>query len=192
VARQRQKGGNTKSAVKIYDSLPIPICRSIQIFGFLVRTAIAKPKLVLALVVLLLAALAGTITYTGYLVIGVLAEYLDTGRFLAGLLLAVVFARFPVIRERKLRLVGLLPKPVRRPLIVSLVAFCLGHFVWQGDTAPALFTGFATVFLLGFPWLRKTLFDRVLGSVSQFVPGRRPPKATDDMVIEGEFKEKKE
>jgi len=181
-----------ESTVKIYDSLSIPIFRSTQILGFLVRTAIAKPKLVLVLVVLALAALAGTITYTGYLVIGVLAEYLGTGRVLAGLLLGVVFARFPLIRERRLRLVGLLPKPVRRPLMVSLVALCLVHFVWHGDTVPALFTGFVTVFLLGFSWLRRTLFDRALASVFKFVPGRRTPKPADDMVIEGEFKEKKE
>ena len=75
--------------------------------------AIGKPKLVLALVVALLAVLAGTITYTGYLVIGVMAEYLGTGRFVAGLLLGILFARFPSVSQGKLRLVGLLPKPVR-------------------------------------------------------------------------------
>jgi hypothetical protein len=58
--------------------LSLFICRSIQILGFLVKLAIGKPKLVLALVVALLAVLAGMITYTGYLVIGVVAEYLGT------------------------------------------------------------------------------------------------------------------
>jgi hypothetical protein len=138
--------------------------------------AIGKPKLVLALVVALLAVLAGTITYTGYLVIGVIAEYLGTGRFVAGLLLGILFARFPSVSQGKLRLVGLLPKPVRRPLMVTLVALCLLHFVWQGDYVPAVFT----------------LFDRVSSSFFKFMPGRRPPERSDDMVIEGEFKERKE
>ncbi|MEM8513423.1 hypothetical protein RCH14_002753 [Massilia sp. MP_M2] len=154
--------------------------------------AIGKPKLVLALVVALLAVLAGMITYSGYLVIGVVAEYLGTGRFMAGLLLGVLFARFPSVSQGKLRLVGLLPKPVRRPLIVTLVALCLLHFVWQGDYVPALFTGFVTTFLLAFPWLRKTLFDRVSSSLFKFMPGRRAPEHSDDMVIEGEFKERKD
>lgn len=154
--------------------------------------AIGKPKLVLALVVALLAVLAGTITYTGYLVIGVVAEYLGTGRFVAGLLIGILFARFPSVSQGKLRLVGLLPKPVRRPLMVTLVALCLLHFVWLGDYVPALFTGFVTAFLLAFLWLRKTLFARVSSSFSRFMPGRRPPERNDDMVIEGEFKERKD
>ena len=131
-------------------------------------------------------------TYTGFLVIGVLAELLGTSRFLAGLLLGVLFARFPWISKGKLRIVGILPKPVRRPLVVSLLALCLLRFLAQGETVPALFTGFATAFLLAYPWLRKVIFDRMLSSVFPFSASRNPRKGIDDSVIEGEFREKKE
>ena len=129
--------------------------------------------------------------YTGFLVIGVLADQLGTGRFLAGLLLGAVFARFPWIRNGKPRIVGLLPKPVRRPLILAILAFCLLHFVWQDDYVPAVFIGVTMAFLLTFPWLRRVIFDRLLGSVFKFT-GRNPAKPTDDTVIDGEFREKKE
>lgn len=149
------------------------------------------PKLMIALAVLTLIVLASTMTYTGFLVVGVLADYLGTGRFVAGLLLGAVFARFPWASKGKLRIVGLLPKPVRRPLIVSLLALCLLHFLWLGHYVPAAFTGLTTVFLLAFPWLRKALFDRIVASVFKFA-GRSPAKSNDDMVIDGEFREKKD
>jgi len=130
-------------------------------------------------------------TYTGFLVIGVLADYLGTGRFVAGLLLGILFARFPAISKGKLRIVGLLPKPVRRPLMVSILALCLLTFVVRGDYVPVLFTGFATAFLLAFPWLKRVMFDRISSSVFKF-RGQQPRNAADDMVIDGEFREKKE
>jgi len=139
----------------------------------------------------LLAALAGTLTYTGFLVIGVLADHLDTSRAVAGLLLAAVLARFPWIRNGKLRIVGLLPPPVRRPFMVVLLALSLLHFLWQGEYVPAAFTGFTTAFVLGFPRLRRSIVDRSLSSVFPFA-GRKRPDSTDDTVIEGEFREKKE
>lgn len=144
-----------------------------------------------ALAFLVLAALASTMTYTGFLVIGVLADYLGTGRVVAGLLLGALLARFPWIRNGKLRIGGLLPKPVRRPFIVSLLALCLLHFLWQGEYLPAGFTGFATAFVLTFPWLRRAMFDRMLSSVSAFA-GRKPFDSTDDRVIDGEFRERKD
>jgi hypothetical protein len=149
------------------------------------------PKLTIAAAFLVLAALAGTMTYTGYLVIGVLADYLGTGRVVAGLLLGVLFARFPWISKGKLRIVGLVPKLVRRPLIVSLLALSLLHFLWRFDYVPAAFTGFAMAFLLAFPWLRRAVLERTLSSVFKFA-GNTPPKSTDDMVIDGEFREKKD
>lgn len=157
----------------------------------MINAAIRSPKLTLAVALLLLAALAGTMTYTGFLVIGVLAAHLGTSRFLAGLLLAVLFARFPSISKGKLRIVGLLPKPVRRPLMAGILALCLLNFVWLGDSVSAIFTGFTLAFLLGYPWLRRTLFDRIVASASRF-SGRRPANDSDDMVIDGEFREKKE
>lgn len=130
-------------------------------------------------------------TYTGFLAVGVLAAHLGTSRFLAGLLLAALFARFPWVSKGKLRIVGLLPKPVRRPLMAGILALCLLNFVWLGDSVSATFTGFTLAFLLGYPWLRRTLFDRILASVSTFT-GRRPANSRDDMVIDGEFREKKD
>jgi len=139
-----------------------------------------------------LAALAGTMSYTGFLVIGVLSDHLGTGRAMAGLLLGALLARFPWISKGRLRIVGLLPKPVRRPFIVSLLAFCLLRFLLQGEYVPALFTGFTTAFLVTYPWLRKTAFARLLSPVSAFSFGKNARESTDDTVIEGEFREKKE
>ena len=149
------------------------------------------PKLMLALALLLLVALASTLTYTGFLVVGVLAEYLGTGRVVAGLLLGALFARFPWVSKGRLRIVGLLPKPVRRPLIVGILALCLVNFLVRGDYVPAGFTGFAITFLLTFPWLRRAIFDRLLSAVVKFT-GHHRPKSNDDMVIDGDFREKKE
>jgi hypothetical protein len=141
---------------------------------------------------LLLAALASTMTYTGFLVVGVLADHLGTGRVMAGLLLGALFARFPRVSQGKLRLVGLLPKPARRPLLVGILALCLLNFLARGEYVPAAFVGFTTAFLLGYPWLRRALFDRILSSVFKFT-GRTPRKSTeDDRVIDGEFREKKD
>jgi hypothetical protein len=158
------------------------LSRGTQILGFLIRTAIRKPKPAIAVALCVLAALAGTMTYAGFLVVGVLADHLGTGRAMAGLLLAGVLARFPWIRQGKLRIVGLLPKAVRRPFIVSLFAFCLLSLIIQGEYVQALFTGFATVFLLVYPRLRKNIFKA----------GKSPREGTDDKVIDGEFREKKE
>lgn len=130
-------------------------------------------------------------TYTAFLVVGVLAEHLGTGRVMAGLLLGVLLARFPWISKAKLRIVGLLPKPARQPFIVGLLALCLLNFLWRGEYVPAAFTGFATAFLLAYPSLRRAIFDRMLSSVFKFA-GRNPSKSTDDGVIDGEFRERKE
>ena len=139
----------------------------------------------------MLAALAGTMTYTGFLVIGVVADYLGTGRIAAGLLIGALFARFPWVNKGRLRIVGLLPKPVRRPLIVSILTLSLITFVARGDYVPALFTGFATAFVLAYPWLRRTIVDRISSSVFRFA-GQNRPERVDDTVIEGEFRERKE
>lgn len=149
------------------------------------------PKLMLAVALLLLVALASTLTYTGFLVVGVLAEQLGTGRIVAGLLLGAVFARFPWISKGRLRIVGLLPKILRRPLIVGILALCLLNFLVRAEYVPAGFTGLAIAFLLTFPWLRRAIFDRILSAVVKST-GHNRPKSTDDMVIDGEFREKKE
>jgi hypothetical protein len=148
------------------------------------------PKRTIAVALLVLAALASTMTYTGFLVVGVLADYLGTGRVMAGLLLGILFARFPRVSNGKLRLVGLLPKPVRRPLIVSIIALCSLTFLARGEYVHAAFTGFAMAFLLTYPWLRRAMFDRMLSSVFKFA-GKNPRNDTDGTVIDGEFREKK-
>lgn len=150
------------------------------------------PRLTIAIALFVLAALAGMMSYTAFLVVGVLADHLGTGRVVAGLLLGALLARFPWISNGKLRIVGLLPKPVRRPLIVSLLALCLLSFLSRGEYVSASFTGFATAFLVTYPWLRKTIFDRTLSSVFKFAGGQNPLKRTDDTVIDAEFREKKE
>lgn len=169
----------------------MPLHRSTQILRFLIRTAIRTPKLTAAAALLLLVALASTMTYTGFLVIGVLADYLGTGRVIAGLLLGVLLARFPKVSKGKLRLVGLLPKPVRRPLVVGLLALCMLHFLSRGEYVPAGFTGFTTAFVLTMPWLRRAMYDRMLSSFYTFT-GRRPPTRSDDTVIDAEFRERKD
>jgi uncharacterized membrane protein len=138
-----------------------------------------------------LAVLAGVMTYTGFLVVGVLADYLGTGRFLAGLLLGVLFARFPWIRNGKLRIVGLLPGPVRRPVIVSLLVLCASHFLALGAYVPAVFTGCTMAFLILFPVLKRTVFDRMRSSVFNFT-GADSSRSIDNGVIDGEFRERKE
>ena len=149
------------------------------------------PKLAGAVAFLVLAILASTLSYAGFLVVGVLAEQLATSRVVAGLLLGGLFARFPWVVAGKLRIVGLLPQAVRRPLIVGIPALCLVYFLSRGDYLPALVTGFAATFLLTYPWLRRAIFDRMLSSVLKS-PDQNPFKRTDHNVIDGEFREKKE
>lgn len=149
------------------------------------------PKVALALVLFVLAILAGTMSYTGFLVIGLLAEHLGTGRFMAGLLLGVLFARIPAISNGKLRMIGLLPQPLRRPLMVSLLVFCLLRFLSVGAYVPVAFTGCTTAFFILFPWLKRTVFDRLRSTVFPFA-GKPPARSIDDNVIDGEFREMKE
>lgn len=150
------------------------------------------PRLTIAAALGALVAVAATMTYTGYLVVGVLADYLGTGRFVAGLLLGVLFARFPWMRDGQPRIVGLLPKPVRRPLTIGLLALCLLRFATQGASVPALFAGLTLLVLLAFPWLWKMLLARMASSFINVAGGRSARGAADDTVIEGEFREMKE
>jgi hypothetical protein len=180
-----------KSAAKICGTLFMPISGAHKILGFLINAAIRMPRLVIAVALLALAALASALTFTGFLVVGVVADYLGTGRIVAGLLLGVVFARFPWISKGKLRIAGLLPPPLRRPLVLALLVLSSVHFLSQGAYAPAVFTGFATAFVLGYPWLRRSMRDRMVSSFARFT-GRQPPGSADDMVIDGEIRERKE
>jgi hypothetical protein len=151
-----------------------------------------KPKLTIAVGLLVLVALASMMTYAGFLVIGVLAEHLGTGRVIAGLLLGALFARFPWIGNGKLRMVGLLPTPLRRPVLLILLALCLVSFLTRGDHVAALVIGFAGAFLLLFPVLRRAIFDRIVSSLFKSAAGPAKWNSPDDRVIDAEFREKKE
>lgn len=165
---------------------------STPILRFLVTAAVGQPKRALAVALLVLVILASAMTMTGFLVIGVLADYLGTGRVVTGLLLGVLFARFPRVSQGKLRMVGLLPKPVRRPFMLGLLALCLLTLLWRGDYLPAALTGFVTAFVLAYPWLKSAVVKRMSSSFAFFTAGQNPGSGADDMVIDGEFREKKE
>lgn len=152
-----------------------------------------QPKLMVAVALLALIALASTMTYTGFLVIGVLAEYLTISRFLTGLLLGVLFARVPSFQGGKLRTVGLLPKPARRPVMVSFLAVALLSFVQRADYVAAGFMVFAMAFLLTFPLIKRAVVGRMASSVFKFAPGQQQRRqAVDENVIDGDFREKKD
>jgi hypothetical protein len=131
------------------------------------------------------------LTYATYLVVGVSAHYLGIGRSTTGLLLAILFARFPWIRKGRPGIVGILPKPARRPFMVSLLALCCMHYGWHSEYLPVVCTGFATAFLLTYPWLRRAVFDRMVSSVFRSA-GQKTAKSVDADVIDVEFKEKKD
>ena len=92
-----------------------------------------------------------------------------------------------------MRIVGLLPKPARLPVIVGLLSVCLVSFLSRADYVPAAFICFAVVFLLAFPWVKRAIFGRVVSSI--FKPPadqQHRPKSSDSTVIDVEFREKKD
>jgi hypothetical protein len=150
------------------------------------------PRLAVAVLLLALVALASTMSYVGYLIIGVIAGHLGTSRLLAGLLLGVLFARLPSVRDGKLRTIGLLPKWARLPVMVALLAFCLLSFSYRGEWVPVMFLGFATAFLLIYPQIKKRIAHRLMSFFSKSPTGQNPPQSTVDTVIDVEFREKKD
>lgn len=150
------------------------------------------PKLAVAVLILALVALASSLTYAGFLVVGVVATHLGTGRFMAGLLLGILFARLPVVRNGKLRTVGLLPKNTRQPVMVALLVFCLLSYLYRGAMLPALFLGFAASFLLSYRWLRRSLLRRALASLFGAPPDQARRNGNDQTIIDAEFREKKD
>ena len=151
-----------------------------------------KPKATIAALLFVLAALAGMLTYTGFLVVGALAWYLDIGRFFAGLLLGMLFARIPWLGNGKLRTVGLLPTWLRRPVMLALLAMCLVRLLPQGDYVPAAFVGVATVFLLAFPWIKRAVSSRIASSLFQFPGKQKRADSIDGKVIDADFREVKD
>ena len=158
----------------------------------LLITALRAPKLAIAAFLLALVALAGSLTYTGYLVIGVVSTHLGISRFMAGLLLVVLFARVPWVSQRKMRTVGLLPKNARLPVMVSLLALCAVSFFYRGQIVPLLFVIFAAIFLLAYRRMRKALLHRVLSILSRSPPDSARPYGGDQTIIDVEVREKKD
>lgn len=150
------------------------------------------PRLAIGILLLALVALASTMSYAGYLVVSIIAEHLDTGRLLAGLLLGVIFARLPWVSEGKLRTVGLLPKRARLPVMLALLGFCLLSFLYRGELVPVLFLGLAATFLLTYSRIRKTIATRVASSLFKPSATSNRPKRADDTIIDVEFREKKD
>lgn len=131
-------------------------------------------------------------SYAGYLVVGVVATHLGTGRLAAGLLLGVLFARLPWVRQGKLRTVGLLPRRARLSVMIALLAFCLLNFLSRGDFMPVLFLGFAAAFLLGYRRVRQMVISRTISSLFKLPAGPAQPKRTDNTVTDVEFRERKD
>lgn len=149
------------------------------------------PKLAIAVVLLALVALASATTYAGFLLVSTVSLYLEINRFVTGLLLGIMFARLPWIRQGKLQAVGLLPGKARLPVMAALLALCLLHFLYRGEMVPVLFLAFAISFLLGYRRLRQMLVKRAVSSFFQPAPG--PARSQDDKtVIDVEFREKKD
>ena len=171
------------------------LSRSNSILALLVNIVMRTPRLALAALLLALVALAGTSTYAGYLVIGMVAEYLGSGHFVAGLLLGILFFRLPKVRDGKLLTVGLLPKRARLPAVLALLAVCLTLHAQQREMVPAVFLGLAAVFLVTFRWMRQAVVKRVKSMVLS--PDRNERENTavkriDPSVIDVEFREKKD
>lgn len=150
------------------------------------------PRLVAAIFLLTLVALASTLSYAGFLVVGVLAEHLGTGRLLAGLLLGVLFARLPWVSQGKLRTVGLLPKRARLPVMLALLLFCLLSYSYRGEWVPVLFLGLAAAFLLAYRRIRTMIASRIFSPFLRSPVDPHPPKRVDDKVVDVEFLEKKD
>lgn len=163
-----------------------------SILLILFHAALRMPRVAIAVTLLLLAALAASMTYTGILVVGVVANWLGISRILAGLLLGILFARVPRIREGKLGTIGLLPKPARRPVILALLAACLLNFIYRGDMLPALFLAFAIAFALVFPRIRRSVVSRARSTLFTSKADPKQRGDGDDSVIDGEFREKKD
>ena len=153
------------------------------------------PRLALAALLLALVALAGTSTYAGYLVIDMVADYLGTGHFVAGLLLGIVFFRLPKMRDGKLQTVGLLPKRARLPVVLALLAACLTLHVQQREAVPAIFLALAAVFLLSFRWMRQAVrrrFKSMMVRPDLNENENMTVKRIDPSVIDVDFREKKD
>lgn len=158
----------------------------------LVTVVSRMPKLSLAAFVLMLALLSGSLSYAGFLVVGTVSHYLGTGRVLAGLLLGMLFARVPWVREGRLTTLGILPRGARRPVVAGLLLLALATHFYRGNWMPVLFLAFAAAFLLGYPRLRKWLVGRALASLFGPAADASPRRSADSTVTDVEYRERKD
>ena len=152
------------------------------------------PRLAIALVILALAVVAGISSYAGYLVLGVLADHLGTGRFLAGMLLGILFIRLPSLRQGKLRTIGILPKALRFPLTIGLLALAFANYFPLGEVLPLVGLGLAAALLLASRWIRQLVVGRVASVLSRSRPAGGPAntRRIDPTIIDADFTEKKD
>lgn len=150
------------------------------------------PRFAALVLLLALGALSSSISYAGYLVLGVVAEFLGISRFATGLLFGTVFARLPWISQGRLRTVGLLPRNARRPVMLSLLTWCIASLLFRGQIGSAVFPGFAAVFLLAYPSVRQKALDRIRSFLQSSMRGPARHGASDPGIIDVEVREKKD
>lgn len=163
-----------------------------KILQLIVQGMVRMPRLAALVLLLALGALSSVITYAGYLVLGVVAEFLGIGRFATGLLFGTLFARLPWISQGRVGTVGLLPRNARRPVMLVLLAWCTVNLLYLGEIGSAVFPGFAAAFLLTYSWLRKKGLDRIWSFLRGSMRGPARQGASDPEIIDVEVREKKD
>jgi hypothetical protein len=164
---------------------------------FLIEFVSRMPRASLVFALVALICIAGCSSYAGILAIASIADHLGTSRFVAGLLLGLLFLRLPSFREGKLRTKGLLPSPARLPLMVALLAACIVDYGSQGKVVEAVFIGLAVAILLAMKAIRALVATRIAGLFTRFQqppgtsPATGPAKAVDSNVTDVDFREKK-
>ena len=165
---------------------------------FLIEFVARMPRVSLVFGLLLLILIAGCSAYAGILVIGSISRYLDTSRFVAGLLLGLAFLRLPSFKEGKLRTKGLVPKPARLPLMLILLAACLVSYLGRNEVRDAVFIGLAMGILLVTNAIRSLVKSRVASFFTEHQrsasaePAAGPSRAADPNVIDVDFREPKD
>lgn len=150
------------------------------------------PRLAALVLLLALGALSSVISYAGYLVLDVVAEFLGIGRFATGLLLGALFARAPWISQGRVGTVGLLPRNARRPVMLVLLTWCIANLLYRGEIGSAFFPGFAAAFLLAYPRLRQKGLDHIRSFLRGSTRGPARQSASDSGIIDVEVREKKD
>jgi hypothetical protein len=158
--------------------------RSKKILQLIVQGMVRMPRFAALVLLLALAALSSGISYAGYLVLGIVAEFLGSGQSATGLLFGALFARLPWISQGRLGTVGLLPRNARRPIMLVLLTWCIASLLYRGETGSAVFPGFAAAFLLAYPWLRQKALDRIRSFLQGSMRGPARRGASDPKIID--------